>query len=517
MSLRCERSRGAIFGGLLLIVVPTGAVRADTHTITDLDPTRVYDVVVEGTTHIGGLQPSPEGVLTFDMPLTGGVQLVETGLGDVTPPSDVSNLVAASPAATSVHLLWSAVGDDGMQGTATGYQIAWSTSPSGLGSGANYAQSPPVPAPPGTLQSFRLRRLPAETTLHAAIRTRDDAGRWSGLSNVVSFTTTSLPAGPPPDGPSPDDPPGDPGDTTIPSPVDDLMALAPAVTTVLLAWTAVGDDGGSGTAYAYDLRYATGPIDPESYDDATRYSAVPAPGTAGEIEAVTIFGLAPVTRYYFALVVVDDAGNRSSVSNTATATTGSGDTAPLLPPAAPQATYSAGVVTLSWSAASGAVGYHVYRREEGGSEGRLTSSPLPQPGFADDTVIAEHAYWYRLTAVASDLSESPASAEIWIRAAAVPAALAIERVYPNPIRGEAVFRFLIPEVGPSASGTRVTLDLYDVAGRRVGRVVDDVFPPGVQEVRWSPASSGRAFAPGLYVSVIRAGGRSARSPVAIAR
>jgi len=139
--------------------------------------------------------------------------------------------------------------------------------------------------------------------------------------------------------------------------------------------------------------------------------------------------------------------------------------------------------------------------------------------YLDTEVTLGAGYFYRVTAVDDEMNESPASPETWIRAtSAVPPVLALERVYPSPVRDQAVLRFAVPEVGPGFSGgVRVTLDLFDVAGRRVGRVIDGFYPPGVQEVLWTPGQSGRAFAPGIYVSVLRAAGHTARANIAIAR
>ena len=111
------------------------------------------------------------------------------------------------------------------------------------------------------------------------------------------------------------------------------------------------------------------------------------------------------------------------------------------------------------------------------------------------------------------------SQSTWIRAtAAVPGALLIDRVYPNPVSTQAVFRFTIPEVGPGyPEGMHVTIDLFDVSGRNVGRVVEGHFQPGVQEVTWRPGESGRTFAPGTYVSVLRGGGQRVMERIAIVR
>ena len=67
-----------------------------------------------------------------------------------------------------------------------------------------------------------------------------------------------------------------------------------------LTWTATGDDGNTGTAKTYDLRYSTSPI---VYDDgdatwnaATPVTGLPAPKVAGSAETFTVTGLTGGTR-----------------------------------------------------------------------------------------------------------------------------------------------------------------------------------------------------------------------------
>lgn len=90
--------------------------------------------------------------------------------------------------------------------------------------------------------------------------------------------------------------------------------------TVLLSWTAPGDDGNCGTAAEYDLRYSTtGPITESNFYSAQRVGAwdVPIPGPAGTFHScVGLDSLAQCTWHYFA-IKTRDAGNQwSPISNT---------------------------------------------------------------------------------------------------------------------------------------------------------------------------------------------------------
>jgi len=88
-----------------------------------------------------------------------------------------------------------------------------------------------------------------------------------------------------------------------------------------LTWTAPGDDGSTGQAASYDVRYSTSPITAGTWDGATTVDNEPVPGTAGTNETMVVSGLAMNTTYYFALKTTDEASNQSAISNVATKTT----------------------------------------------------------------------------------------------------------------------------------------------------------------------------------------------------
>lgn len=91
--------------------------------------------------------------------------------------------------ADTVTLEWTAPGDDGQIGTASLYELRVSGSPidEGNWSAATVVSDPPAPLPAGTRQRMVVRGLTYGTTCFFAIRTADEAGNWSGLSNVVSW------------------------------------------------------------------------------------------------------------------------------------------------------------------------------------------------------------------------------------------------------------------------------------------------------------------------------------------
>jgi subtilisin family serine protease/subtilisin-like proprotein convertase family protein len=111
-------------------------------------------------------------------------------------------------------------------------------------------------------------------------------------------------------------------DLIPPAPVVDLAVTGSGLATVSLTFTATGDDGVVGTADFYDIRYSTAPIVTESdFAAAGRSTSEPSPQSPGSTEIATVTGLDFGTTYYFAMKVVDNAGNASLLSNTVSATT----------------------------------------------------------------------------------------------------------------------------------------------------------------------------------------------------
>ncbi|MBD3337381.1 MAG: hypothetical protein GF355_17855, partial [Candidatus Eisenbacteria bacterium] len=122
---------------------------------------------------------------------------------------------------------------------------------------------------------------------------------------------------------SDDDKPPAP-DTTPPEAVSDLSVASVTDSSATLAWTAPGDDGGDGTAAAYDVRYSISAITNQNWSAADSAGTPPVPQTAGSDEVFTVEGLAAGTRYYFALKAVDDDSNWSDLSNVPSDTTSGG-------------------------------------------------------------------------------------------------------------------------------------------------------------------------------------------------
>jgi hypothetical protein len=233
---------------------------------------------------------------------------------DDLPPGRVTNLAAeGGPGEGDATLSWTAPAEDSLWGGPVAeYDLRYSTDPIETDQdfeAAAEAEGEPTPAEPGTAQSAVVGGLLSGELYYFAIRSTDDVGLVSAVSNVDSVT------------------PG--ADTTPPAKVEDLDAR-PGRTEgeVGISWTAPGDDGtGGGPAAEYDLRYDTLPFDDEGFDEADTVPGVPPPGQPGNTDSVTIGGLQGGTRYYFRLKTKDDAGLWSEISNLASAEA-LGDTIP---------------------------------------------------------------------------------------------------------------------------------------------------------------------------------------------
>ncbi|MEK7813423.1 MAG: fibronectin type III domain-containing protein, partial [Candidatus Desantisbacteria bacterium] len=92
-------------------------------------------------------------------------------------------------------------------------------------------------------------------------------------------------------------------------------------TSVILTWSSPGDDGNTGVAKGYDVRYAQIPINDNNWLQASIASGVPVPKSAGTNQQCTVSSLMSGTGYSFAIKAYDEVPNWSGISNLVAATT----------------------------------------------------------------------------------------------------------------------------------------------------------------------------------------------------
>jgi hypothetical protein len=118
-------------------------------------------------------------------------------------------------------------------------------------------------------------------------------------------------------------------DTEPPAAVDDFNAESSMKAgAVGVSWTAPGDDGLTGQATSYDIRYSTEDITHRNWDDATPLPSPPLPEPAGVAQSMLIESFLPGQVYYLALKTQDEAGNLSPISNTTSAMASSTSSVP---------------------------------------------------------------------------------------------------------------------------------------------------------------------------------------------
>lgn len=110
---------------------------------------------------------------------------------DTIAPNSITNLSATALTARSIKLDWSAVGDDGNVGTASSYDVRYSTSAINASNFASANQFTGMSAPKtsGNIESLTISNLSGDTTYYFAIKVSDESGNMSGISNIVSAKT----------------------------------------------------------------------------------------------------------------------------------------------------------------------------------------------------------------------------------------------------------------------------------------------------------------------------------------
>ncbi len=115
---------------------------------------------------------------------------------DVTAPAAVSDLASPSAGMITIDLTWTAPGDDSGIGQAAEYDVRYSTDPITEGNWASSAavQGEPAPQPAGSAEQFTIvGGVQPAAIYYIAIKTKDEEGNTSDLSNVISRTTLAAP------------------------------------------------------------------------------------------------------------------------------------------------------------------------------------------------------------------------------------------------------------------------------------------------------------------------------------
>lgn len=174
--------------------------------------------------------------------------------------------------------------------------------------------------------------LTSDTQYCYKVKARDAVGNESAYSSASCATPSAA------------------ADILAPAAVVNLAAGSPSPTSIALTWTAPGDDGSSGVATHYDVRYSTSALTDANWSSATEATGEPTPQGAGASESFTVSNLSNSAGYYFALKTTDDNSNSSTISNIAGATTtaASSDTTPPTISSVAAGNITSSGATISW-------------------------------------------------------------------------------------------------------------------------------------------------------------------------
>ncbi|MGD1049185.1 MAG: M6 family metalloprotease domain-containing protein, partial [Candidatus Krumholzibacteriaceae bacterium] len=149
---------------------------------------------------------------------------------------------------------------------------------------------------------------------------------------------------------------------------------------------------------------------------------------------------------------------------------------------------------------AGIRGCLLYRSAAGASFAPVTPDTLRSASgdfsFTDATVQPGVPYEYRIVTYLNGGREEIYMLTGPFRIGRFP--FMADQNHPNPFTRETALSFFVP------SSRAVSIDVYDVAGRRVAHLAGGVYGRGTHTLRWAPAGSGAAA--GVYFCVFRAGG-----------
>jgi hypothetical protein len=269
---------------------PRSGGSAEVHTITGLTHDTTYWFAVEARDEV---------------PLSGVCSNCPSAtISDNTSPGTIVDLVAWNATGTTTSLNWTAPGDNGATGTAAGYIVKYSKTGaingSNWDSAATYLQSW-TPLAAGGKECHVISGLASDKRYWFAIKAYDEVPYYGDVSNSPNARTS---------------------DIVAPVAITDLAVVSRDLNSITLTWTAPGDNGATGTATGYWVKYSTvGPINDTSWSSATNYTQSWIPASGGNAEIHTITGLNSNTTYWFAIKGIDEVPHYGTISNSPNGTT----------------------------------------------------------------------------------------------------------------------------------------------------------------------------------------------------
>jgi hypothetical protein len=161
---------------------PALSGQVETKTVGGLSPGTTYYFAIKVVDEVGNtsaISNVPFGTTSGDP------------AADATPPGAINDLTVQATAADEIRLRWTAPHEDGpFGGAVTSLDVRRSTAPITAGNfAAATALGGPAPGTPGAEQVFTAAGLAPNTLYYFAVKSTDDVGLVSAISNVASTTT----------------------------------------------------------------------------------------------------------------------------------------------------------------------------------------------------------------------------------------------------------------------------------------------------------------------------------------
>lgn len=265
---------------------------------------------------------------------------------DTTAPTVPAGLAASGNTQTAITLTWSASTDEAGGSGLKEYVLQRGSTQIAIVTGTSYSDA----------------GLTAGTAYSYSVAARDNAGNTSAFSAAIQASTLA------------------PADTTAPSVPTGLATTGSTQTSIVLAWAASTDTGGSGMK-EYVLQR-----------NAVQIAVLATPG-------YTDTGLTAGTSYSYRVAARDNAGNTSAFSGTlqASTTVAADTTPPTVPTNVVGNATSSTTVSLTWTASTdvGGSGVQNYIVQRNG----ITIAQPTTTAISDAGLTASTGYSYRVAAV----------------------------------------------------------------------------------------------------------------------
>ncbi len=461
--------------------------------INGLDPSRCYAVSLRAEDqdgHRGSIAAGP-----VVMTLSSSLPTQPSG-GLDSRPAPIADLAAAEVGASWVDLVWTAVGDDSLAGTADLYMMrARRGGPLAQDSEWTLAEAVegPVPAPAaaGTAQAFRLTGLLPGSEYAIALRAVDPSGWVSPFAPGIQVRVIPYVPVPPP----------------VPDPIS---AVEVGTTSALLQWVQVGSAGEPNGVASYTLAISTQPVDESTWPRLAKAPAPPRPTAAGELVTFRCENLEEATEYWAALRTRSPEGLVSSALAVARFATRPLDLAPPEPPSdlGIAGFPEDGQVLLRWipSPSPTVAGYYVYGSSDGGDWTRIETEPL-NAAATEARVPAESAA-FAVSAVDRFGSEGTLCEPVYLAASR----LVLRGPFPHPVTSSCRFEIDLPS---DLLYSRISLKILDARGIEIRTLMNGApGSGGFVETTWDRRDEeGRVAAAGFYLVLLDAGGRQLRRQI----